>query len=106
MVHSIGETSPAISPKSYGTAVILCALTGPVGIHHFYLGNWLHGLFDFGLLVGAIACFVIGDPSLVMLGVFLIILDSAHTLYVTYTLFVGKCKDGQGRLVVYPGQLS
>ena len=50
------------SPKSYGTAVALCGVFGTVGLHHFYLGNIIHGLLDLGLFVLFIWCMVIGNP--------------------------------------------
>ena len=34
------------SDKSYGAAVSLCMIFEMKGIHHFYLGNVLHGIFD------------------------------------------------------------
>ena len=95
-----------VSPKSFGISVILAMIFGVVGVHHFYMGNWMHGLFDFGLFLGGFFCIAAADhPGLLALGVFLLLADAGHTLYVTYRLFVGKCRDGQGRLVVYPGQL-
>ncbi len=78
---------------------------GMLGIHHFYLGNWVHGIFDLGLfIVGFGLIFVSEDPTLVAVGIGLICLDFLHTLIVTILLFVGKVKDGDGRLVSYPGQ--
>ena len=41
------------SRKSYVIAVCLAAIFGTVGIHHFYVGRWLHGLFDLSLLIAA-----------------------------------------------------
>lgn len=95
-----------LSPKSYGVAVTLSGIFGVVGIHHFYLGNWLHGLFDLGLFVVGIACMVSGDPAAYMIGVFLLSVDVIHTIIVTYRLLVGECKDGNGMLVAYPGQFK
>ena len=41
-----GAAHEPVSDRSYGVAVALCGIFGIVGIHHFYLGNHLHGLFD------------------------------------------------------------
>lgn len=81
------------SPKRYGTAVALCGIFGVLGVHHFYLGNWLHGLLDVGLLVLAVAFYP--DPVWV---VFLIV-DALHTMYVFYKLIVGEQRDAQGLIV-------
>ena len=94
-----------ISPKSYGVSVMLSMIFGIVGIHHFYMGNWLHGLLDFSLFVMAFYClFINSDPGIVGIGCILIIIDIIHTIMVTYRLFVGRCRDGNGLLIVYPGQ--
>lgn len=104
--HSSNAEGIDISPKSFGIATILAMIFGVVGVHHFYLGNWMHGLFDFALFLGGLICIAAADhPGLLALGVFLLLADAGHTLYVTYRLFVGKCRDGEGRLVAYPGQL-
>ena len=94
-----------VSPKSYGVAVTLSMIFGVVGIHHFYLGNWLHGLLDFSMFVVGIAFIASNDPTLAPIGILLIIIDAIHTIWVTYRLFVGKCTDGQGRLIAFPGQV-
>ena len=95
----------AVSPKSYGVAVALSMIFGVVGVHHFYLGNWLHGLLDFSMLVIGVVCVSSNSSSLVLFGGVLLLIDVLHTIVVTYLLFVGKCRDGQGRLVPYPGQI-
>lgn len=95
-----------ISPKSYGVAVALSGIFGIIGIHHFYLGNWLHGLIDLGLSVAGITCIFSDDPMTVLVGAFLLFVDVLHTIIVIYRLFVGKCRDGQGLLVAYPGQFN
>lgn len=95
-----------ISPKSYGVAVALSGIFGVVGVHHFYLGNWLHGLFDFSLLVVGIICLSSDDPAIATIGGFLLFVDVIHTIIVTYRLFVGQCRDGKGLLVAYPGQFN
>jgi len=96
------------SEKSYGASVALCMIFGVMGVHHFYLGNWVHGVFDLGLfIVGFGLIFtgaVSGDPEQIMLGGVLIAIDVLHTLVVTILLLVGKVKDGEGRVVSYPGQ--
>lgn len=93
------------SEKSYGAAVALCMIFGMVGIHHFYLGNWLHGLIDLGMFVVGIGLIVVGaETELALYGFALLALDFLHTMTVTILLFIGKVKDGDGRLISYPGQ--
>ncbi len=95
-----------ISPKSFGTAVALCGVFGLAGIHHFYLGNILHGIFDLALLIAAVFLMDSYDEMLALLGGLLLLIDFCHTGAVMYLLFTGKTVDGRGRLVVYPGQLQ
>lgn len=95
------------SPKSFGVAVALCGVFGVVGIHHFYLGNILHGLVDLGLLVGGITLIVLGEttfnPALAGLGVLVLLIDAVHSLVVMIRLIIGKARDGKGRVVRYGG---
>ena len=97
-----------ISPKSYGVAVILAGIFGVLGVHHFYLGRILHGLFDLSLTVGAVIFYIIGgltgSVTLILIAVALFGTDVIHTIYVFYKLLVGEYNDGYGRLVVVPGQ--
>lgn len=108
--HSCGHPFPDaidghdVSPKSFGLAVTLCGVFGLAGIHHFYLGNILHGLFDLGLLIAAIYFFSSDDEMLVLFGMLLLLADIIHSVVVMIYLFIGKTVDGQGRLVMYPGQ--
>jgi len=97
-------TVQEISPKSYTVAVCLSAIFGLLGIQHFYLGRWLLGIADVSLSVGAAVCLFSGDPSLLFLGVGLLVADFIHTLITTIMLMIGAFKDGQGRIVAYPGQ--
>lgn len=39
------------SDKSYVTAAVLSGIFGVIGIHHFYVGRWGHGLFDLSMTV-------------------------------------------------------
>jgi len=39
------------SDKSYVTAAVLAGIFGMIGIHHFYVGRWGHGLFDLSMTV-------------------------------------------------------
>jgi len=89
------------SEKNYAVAVSLSAIFGVVGVHHFYLGRYLEGLFDLGLMILALVLYLSGYPLWALL-VFAI--DSLHTLIVTIMLLTGSIKDGRGRLVCYPGQ--
>ena len=100
-----GITPDGYSSKKYGIAIILIWTFGLMGLHHFYLKNWLHGLFDLGLFVfGFGFVFVSNDPTLNSVGIGLIIIDIIHSIYITYQLIVGKCRDGDDLLLLYPGQ--
>ena len=93
------------SDKSYAVAVCLAAVFGVLGIHHFYLGRLLHGIFDLGLSIAGFTLIVMGQSeALIMTGAILLGIDVLHTLYVTFKLLVGEYNDGQGKLVTYPGQ--
>ena len=94
-----------ISDRKFGTAVALCGVFGIVGIHHFYLGNILHGLIDLLMFVVGFGLVLTDDSALAGVGVLIILVDVAHTVWVMIRLFTGKTRDGRGRLVVYPGQL-
>jgi hypothetical protein len=95
------------SSRKYGVAVVLCGIFGILGLHHFYLGNCLHGLFDLGLFIGMVVCFYLAGGqnggTLAMLGIAFLLTDIIHTMVVFYLLIVGKQRDGQGRLVTYAG---
>ncbi|MBU2983541.1 TM2 domain-containing protein [Lentibacter algarum] len=84
------------SPKSYGLAVILCGIFGVVGVHHFYLGNIIHGCVDFGLFVIAILLFVNGQEGL---GMLVLLADALHTIIVFYALITEQARDSLGRVV-------
>ncbi len=101
---------PDVSPKSFGTAVTLCGLFGIVGVHHFYLGNILHGLIDLGLFALAIALFITGSATendgYTLMGWLVLAMDAIHSTVVFFLLIVGKAKDARGRIVAYPGQMT
>ena len=97
-MSELENTSDRKSDKSYGTAVALCGIFGTVGIHHFYIGNWLHGLIDLGMFVAFVVLYA-GDvygPAFAVL-----IVDVLHTLYIFYKLIVGEQRDGEGRLITW-----
>lgn len=83
------------SPKSYGTAVSLCGVFGIFGAHHFYLGNYLHGLVDLALSVVSLVLLWNGND----VGILFLLADGLHTVVVFYQLIVEKARDGQGRRV-------
>ena len=89
------------SQKSYVTAVCLSSAFGLLGIHHFYLGRWIHGSIDLSM---SIAAFILIVAGLDLLGIIILCIDVAHTFVVTILLLVGAYKDGNGDLVTYPGQ--
>ena len=89
------------SEKSYAVAVIISAVFGVVGIQHFYLGTYIHGIADILLTAGFVYFFAIDEPvpAFLLFGI-----DMVHTWVVTFMLLVGAYRDGKGRLVCYPGQ--
>lgn len=89
------------STKKYRTAVILSAIFGVMGIHHFYVGRWIMGLFDLGLFIATLIAWFEGN---LFLCYSFFIIDLTHTIYVTTLLLIGQYKDGQGRLICYPKQ--
>ncbi len=99
------------SEKSYGAAVALSGVFGTVGIHHFYLGNIAHGLFDLGLFIVGLTCIFASELGLVsdfnlatnlaLVGILLIAIDIIHSVIVMYQLIVGSARDGHGRLVTW-----
>ena len=89
------------SNKKYTTAVILSGIFGIVGIHHFYVERWGMGILDFGLFLGTVLLYFYGQ-FLIAGGLFII--DLIHTVIVTYLLLVGQYRDGQKKLITYPGQ--
>jgi len=89
------------SEKNYVVAVCLAAIFGVVGIHHFYLGRYLEGTIDFGLLALTIFFFFNGQVGLALIT---LIIDAIHTYVVTFLLLIGAFKDGEGKVVCYPGQ--
>jgi TM2 domain-containing membrane protein YozV len=93
--HPDDETREMYSPKSYAVAVCLVAVFGTVGVHHFYLGRWLHGALDLSLVIVTIGFLFIFWP----LSVLTLILDVIHTVYFMYKLVVGEYKDGAGRFL-------
>ena len=98
MVH---PDAMRISPKKYSTAVILSALFGFAGIQHFYLGRHGEGVLDLALSAGWVYCLATGE---LLLGVVLLAADFIHALVVTIALLTGSFRDGDGKLVTYPGQ--
>lgn len=93
------------SEKSYGTAVCFSGVFGLLGIQHFYLGRYLLGFFDLGLSIGAFAFIYLSDDTQgIVFGVILLLIDIVHSIYVFVKLLAGEYEDGEGRLVMYPGQ--
>ena len=84
------------SSKKFGVAVSLAGIFGVVGIHHFYIGNILHGLFDLFLFVFGFYFLLDGQ----LIGGLLIAIDIIHTVFVFYYLITEQQKDGYGKLIV------
>ena len=89
------------SEKSYVLAVCLSGIFGLTGVHYFYLGRPLSGLFDFSLFLATLYCFSTGA---LFWAFSLLTVDSVHTILSTCQLLSGSCKDGRGKIVHYPGQ--
>ena len=90
------------SPKKYVTAVCLSGVFGLLGIHHFYLGRWLHGIADFSMTIGG---FIFIATGFDLIGVLILGIDVIHTFIVTILLLIGAYKDGEGHIVTWPGQI-
>ncbi|HIL20427.1 MAG TPA: TM2 domain-containing protein [Candidatus Thioglobus sp.] len=102
MTNTVNISSNAASDRKYGIAVCLCAIFGLLGVHHFYLGRFAHGLLDLSMTIGAVVLFLIDNP----LGIALLVVDIIHTLVITIMLLIGAYKDGNGNIVSYPGQFK
>ena len=89
------------SSKRFTVAVALSGIFGLLGIHHFYLGRHLEGMLDCLMTIAAFLLFVEGHLvlSFIILGI-----DILHTLIIAILLLTGALKDGQGKIVCYPGQ--
>ncbi len=88
----------SISGKNYGLAVALCGIFGTVGIHHFYIGNWFHGLIDLALFTLFLVLVLSGITGF---GLFVFGIDILHTLFVFYKLIIGEQRDGRGNLITW-----
>lgn len=99
--QDLRQSNMSPSPKKYVTAVCLSGIFGLLGIHHFYLGRWIHGFVDFSMTIGSVILIAAG---LDLLGIILLCIDVIHTFVVSILLLVGAYKDGNGDVVTYPGQ--
>lgn len=84
------------SNVNYGTAVILCGVFGVLGIHHFYMRNYVHGMVDLGLFLLFVTLMIGGSDGLALL---VLLVDGLHSLIVFYLLITEQARDGDGRLV-------
>lgn len=92
------------SSKSYAIAISLCGIFGMMGLHHFYIGKYLHGLFDLSLFIGWVSIFILSEmgsieSNLIFLGISLFIIDIIHTIFIFYKLIVGEQRDGKNLLI-------
>ncbi|CUH75947.1 hypothetical protein TRM7557_00636 [Tritonibacter multivorans] len=85
-----------VSTASYGTAVALCGVFGVLGLHHFYLRNFVHGFIDLGL---AVLFFVLLFSGHIGLAYLALLVDGLHTIVMFYLLITEQARDGAGRLV-------
>ncbi len=77
----------------------LCGIFGTLGIHHFYLKDYLHGVADLVLFTATIYFLVNDDLAFFLLA---LAMDLIHTTTVFYLLIVEKWRDGDGRPVLLP----
>lgn len=77
----------------------LCGIFGTLGIHHFYLKDYAHGVADLVLFTATIYFFVNDDIALFFLA---LVMDLFHTTAVFFLLIVEKWRDGDGRPVLLP----
>jgi TM2 domain-containing membrane protein YozV len=84
------------SSANYGTAIILCGIFGVIGIHHFYLRNFLHGIIDLGMFLLFLFLMMDGREGLAYM---VLLTDAVHTVFVFYLLITEQARDGSGRLV-------
>ena len=91
------------STKSYAVAVSLSAIFGFIGIHLFYLRRYAEGTADLTLTAAWIYFFFFASD--LWLGLLALALDFGHSFIVTIMLLIGSFKDGEGRIVCYPGQV-
>jgi hypothetical protein len=99
--NNVLDRDDRVSDKNYVTAVILSAIFGVLGIQHFYCERYGLGIFDLALSLTAFTLFMWGYE---LFGGILFLIDMVHTVYITYLLLTGQFKDGEGRLITYPGQ--
>jgi hypothetical protein len=90
------KDSHNFSSKSFSTAVSLAGIFGIIGIHHFYIGNILHGLFDLSLLIFGV--YFLSQDNFI--GAILLLADVIHTIIVFYNLVTEQQKDAHGKLIV------
>ncbi len=90
------------SSKSYASSVSLSAIFGFVGVQHFYLGRYIEGMLDVWLTAAWVYCFFFTDNLL--LGGIALSVDLLHSFVVTIMLLTGNFKDGEGKIICYPGQ--
>jgi len=84
-----------MTKKSYTVSVALCGVFGLLGIHHFYLGNFLHGIFDLSLFIFG-SWLVINENGV---GYLLILIDIIHSVIIFYKLITEQQKDSKGLVV-------
>jgi TM2 domain-containing membrane protein YozV len=97
----MGASGKQPSSKSYVVAVCLSAIFGVVGVHHFYLGRYVEGCIDFSLFIATLYFFLSGQ---LVWAVLTGLADGLHTLVITIMLLTGTFRDGEGRIICYPGQ--
>lgn len=88
------------SDKKYVVAVSLSAIFGIFGIQHFYLERWGLGILDLSMSIVGITLISMD----IWWGGLILVIDFIHTIIVTYKLLVGEFRDGDDKIVPYPGQ--
>ena len=81
-----------ISDKGFVPMILLSFFLGAIGVHRFYAGKIGTGILQL-LTLGGLGIWTMIDFP-----------DCIHALIVTIALLTGSFRDGDGKVVTYPGQ--
>jgi hypothetical protein len=65
------------------------------------MGRYIEACIDLGLFILTVYFFLAGE---ILLAAIFGLVDGLHTIVVTFMLLTGSFRDGQGKLICYPGQ--
>lgn len=96
-----------ISPKNRTLALLLGIFLGPLGVHNFYLGRPVRGIFQLIIYFGAFLSFILGTllgsgNSVYRILLLVFLMDSAMlwSIIEWIAIAAGKAKDGKGKKVL------